>query len=411
VMLTLLLAFMPFVLYTGALSLVGLFRVEEMLNLEYNTAVMALAIGLGVVGGCYAVFGGLKAVAVSDSINGVGLIFGGALVTILGLVHLGEGSIADAFHIMRTQHPEKLKAVPFSTLFTGMLLINISYWCLNQNIIQRTFGAKSLAEGQKGVLFAAVLKLLGVFILVVPGIIAFHIFKGELPHGDMAYPRLVELVLPVWMTGFFGAVLFGAILSSFNSALHSIATLFSLDIYKSMIRKTASETEIVIAGKSLGIALIVASIAIVPLLHDTPGGIFDLMKRLGGFLFAGTFSTVVIGLLFKRTTPIAPFVGFPLGALVFGWFVWQRGGVLWSSGDTVVQWHWLHIHAANGLLVFLVMLAIRALIPAGPHKREPDVIKANIDMTPWGKAPLAGAAIVLLVAVMYIILSPLGIAN
>jgi SSS family solute:Na+ symporter len=429
VMAGLLLTFLPFVLYTGSLSLVSLFRFDEVMGLDTRTAVLLGAVALAVVGGCYAVFGGLKAVAVSDTINGVGLIVGGATVTVLGMLYLGDGSILESLRVMRegasgdvpgaSGGGDRLNAisgpessVPFSTLFTGMLLINVSYWCLNQNIIQRTFGARSLADGQKGVLFAGLLKILGVFILVLPGILAYHIFKGELSHGDLAYPKLVELVLPVWMTGFFGAVLFGAILSSFNSALHSLATLFSVDIYKPLIRKAATDTETVVAGKVLAIGLIVVSIAVVPLLHETTGGIFDLMKRLGGFLFAGSFSTVVIGLMFKRTTPVAPFVGFPLGAVVFGWFAWYRGGVLWKGGDWVLQWHWLHVHAANAALVFVVMMAIRWLIPppevtSEGAAREAARITADVDMTPWRWAKPAGIALLLIVVSMYVIFSPL----
>lgn len=414
----LLITILPFVLYTGALSMVGLFNVEAMLGVDRHTAVLVLAVALGVIGGAYAVFGGLKAVAVSDTINGVGLVFGGLLVTWLGLLHLGDGSVAAAVHTLRTVHPEKLNAVtgpessvPFSTLFTGMLMINISYWCLNQNIIQRAFGARSLADGQKGVLLAGLMKVCGVLILVVPGVIAYHIFDGSLAHGDLAYPRLVELVLPTWMRGFFGAVLFGAILSSFNSTLHSLSTLFSLDVYKTMIRKQASETETVWVGKVFGLLLIVVAIAIVPMLQDTQAGIFDLMKRVGGFFFAGSLGTILLGLIYKRSTPIAPFVGFVLGAFNFGYFVWVRDGVLYSAGDVVVKLHWLHIHALNGAVVFGVMWAIRTWIPTRAPAREAEVIKTTVDLTPWRGVRFAGFGLLALVVLVYVVFSPLGVAK
>ena len=112
-----------------------------------------------------------------------------------------------------------------------MLLITTYYWCTNQAIVQRTFASKSLAEGQKGVLFAAGMKLLGPLYLVLPGIIAWHIF-GDAIEADDSYGALVDKVLPAPLLGFFAAVIFGAILSSFNSSLNSAATLFSIDIYK-----------------------------------------------------------------------------------------------------------------------------------------------------------------------------------
>jgi SSS family solute:Na+ symporter len=121
--------------------------------------------------------------------------------------------------------------VPFSTIFTGMMLVQLFYWGTNQQIIQRALGAKNLAEGQKGLLLASFLKILGPLILVLPGIIAYHYFEGGLATSDLAYPELVRAVLPKYLVGFFAAVLFGAILSSFNSVLNSSVTLFGLDIY------------------------------------------------------------------------------------------------------------------------------------------------------------------------------------
>lgn len=418
IILSLLVCIMPFVLYTGALSIVGLFRIPELFSIEPNRAIFYTAIALGVAGAAYAVFGGLKAVAVADTINGVGLVVGGVSVTVLGLLHLGDGSLLKALHIIQSHQPEMLDAVtapraavPFDTLFTGMVLINVSYWCLNQNIIQRAFGSRNLAEGQKGVLAAGLLKVLGIFILVVPGVVAFHVFEGNLPHSDFAYPRLVELVLPVWMTGFFGAVLFGAVMSSFCSTLHSLATLFSVDIYKRMIRSHASDAETVISGKVLSVLLTVGCIGIVPFLFDSQGGVFELMKKVGNFTFVGTTCTVVVGLLFARTTPIAAYVGLFLGAAFFTYFVWFRNGLLYSGPGGDVRLHWLHIQAINSVVVFAVMLLIRHFIPAGESSEVEDKITVDIDMTPWKLAPLAGAGLVLLVIATYVLFSPWGLAR
>lgn len=418
VILHLLFCNMPFVMYTGALSLVGLFGIPEMFSLGQNQAVLYTAIALGFAGGAYAVLGGLKAVAVADTINGVGLVIGGVAVTLLGLLYLGHGSLPEALHVIRIHHPEKLDAVsaphasvPFGTLFTGMFLINVFFWCLNQNIIQRTFGSKNLAEGQKGVMAAGLLKILGVFILVVPGIVSFHIFDGKLPHSDFAYPRLVQLVLPVWMTGFFGAVLFGAIMSSFSSTLHSLATLFSVDIYKNMIRSRASDAETVLAGKILSLLLTAACIAIVPFLFNSQGGVFELMKKVAGFTFAGSTCIVIMGLLYSRTTPVAAYVGFPLGAAFFAYFGWIRDGLLFGSGEGAFRIHWLHLQAINVVVVFLVMLVIRRLIPATESSGTAEVIKVNVDMTPWKAAPWAGGALILLVIAAYLLFSPWGLAH
>lgn len=152
---------------------------------------------------------------------------------------VNENGVFPALAELKESYPEKFNSlgsaessVPFSTLFTGVLLINLFYWTTNQQIIQRTFGANSLKEGQKGVLIAGIFKILAPIILVLPGIIAFHLYAetGEIK-PDQAYGMLVRDVLPAPLTGFFAAVIVGAILSSFNSALNSTATLFSLGVF------------------------------------------------------------------------------------------------------------------------------------------------------------------------------------
>ncbi len=170
--------------------------------------------------------------AVADSINGIGLVIGGLMVPVFGLIAMGKGSFMQgiqAYHVR-----EKLNSVggptdplPIGAAFTGLILVNTFYWCTNQGIVQRTLASKSLAEGQKGALLTAVLKMLDPLVLVLPGLIAFHLYQ-DLPKADMAYPTLVNNVLPVPLVGFFGAVLFGAVISTFNGFLNSASTLFSM---------------------------------------------------------------------------------------------------------------------------------------------------------------------------------------
>ena len=212
---------------------------------------------IGSIGSIYAILGGLKAVAVSDTVNAIGLLIGGLLIPAFGLMLIGDGSLTDGLAKLVQDAPEKFNAlgandtsVPFSTLFTGMILVNVFYWGTNQAIIQRALSAKSLKEGQKGVLLAAFIKILVPTLVVLPGIIAFQIFGGGLETPDQAYPMLVNKVLPnVWL-GFFAAVMFGAILSSFNSALNSSVTLFGIDIYKEYHNKNATERQVIRSGKT-----------------------------------------------------------------------------------------------------------------------------------------------------------------
>ncbi len=141
--------------------------------------------------------------AVSDSINAIGLLVGGLLIPVFGLMAIGDGSILHGISILTTENPDKFRSmgtitdpVPFYTIFTGMMLVQLFYWGTNQQIIQRALGAKDLKEGQKGLLLAAFIKILGPVIVVLPGIIAYHLFSGKLANADQAYPMLVNHVLP-----------------------------------------------------------------------------------------------------------------------------------------------------------------------------------------------------------------------
>ena len=177
---------------------------------QIKTALVICIWGIGVVGSIYAVFGGLKAVAVSDSINAIGLLTGGFLIPVFGLMAIGDGSVFDGLDNLMSTNPERFDStgergqeVPFATIFTGMMLVQLFYWGTNQQIIQRALAAKNLAEGQKGLLLASFLKILGPLILVLPGMIAYHYFEGGLASSDLAYPELVRAVLPDYLVGFF----------------------------------------------------------------------------------------------------------------------------------------------------------------------------------------------------------------
>jgi len=217
-----------------------------LLNLPYSQSLIVTVLAVGSIGAIYAVFGGLKAVVVSDTINGVGLLVIGLLVPTLGLITLGDGSFMTGLTTIATTETHKLNAigsstdpVPFGTIFTGMILANLFYWGTNQYVIQRTLGAASLAEGQKGVLLSGYFKLLIPFMMMIPGVVAFHLYAtdgDQLLSIDLAYPQLVKDVLPIYLSGFFLAVLLGAVFSSFNSLLNSAATLFCLDVYQPLLK-------------------------------------------------------------------------------------------------------------------------------------------------------------------------------
>ena len=320
---------LPIILYTGALGMIGILDIKGMLGIDQTQALWLIVWVVGIIGSMYALFGGLRTVAISDTLNGIGLLVGGFMITYFGLSALGVDGVLSGWEKIATTQGDKLNSiggpgssVPFGTVFTGILLLNLFYWCTNQQIIQRTFGASSLAEGQKGVLLTGGLKLLGPMYLVLPGMIAFAMFASEGLKADVTYGRLVRHVLPPWLAGFFAAAMIGAILSSFNSALNSTCTLFSLGLFKKVIRKDATEQQVVRSGKIFGWIIAGASMCVAPLLANTTS-IFAYLQKMNGLYFIPIFAVVLVGMLSKRVPPVAAKVALIVGFLVIaaGYFI------------------------------------------------------------------------------------------
>ncbi len=398
----------PSVLYSGSIAVMQLFNVPELLGLDYFHALVATVVAIGAIGSIYAIFGGLKAVAVSDTINGIGLLIIGILVPVLGLIALGEGSFGDGMTRLVNDHPGKLNAIggpddptPFGTLFTGMLFANLFYWCTNQYVIQRTLGAASLAEGQKGVLFSGFFKVLVPFLMMIPGVIAFHLYGPGLSSIDQAYPRLIRDVMPVYLAGFFLAVLLGAVFSSFNSLLNSAATLFCLDVYGPWKRGTASDQQLVRTAKIASIVIALFSFVVAPLLHFAEQGLWQIIRIFTGFYNIPTVVIVIMG-LFTRRIPA-------LGAkLVIGFHVIAYGLLRFVFED-VVTIHFLHQYAILFGVEVLIMLGCGWLWP-----RQTDwqfTPNAKVDLTPWRFAKPLAMTLFSCVVGLYLLFSGIGLAS
>lgn len=391
---------LPTVLYSGALALNTMFDIPEMIGMGPEATLWVTVISIGVIGSIYAIFGGLKAVAVSDSINAVGLIIGGSLIPIFGLMYIGDGNVFTGLSTLTTALPEKFDIiggpesdVPFMTLFTGMIIVNFYYWGTNQAIIQRALGAKNLKEGQKGLLLAAFVKILGPIIVVLPGIIAYYIFNGDLSNADEAYPMLVKKVLPAAYIGFFAAVLFGAILSSFNSALNSSVTLFGLDFYKEYINKNATEIQIVKAGKTFGIVLALFSIGIAPLLYGVEGGIFTYLQQLNGTHSVPILAIIVVGVFSKRVSGKGANI-----AILFSVVTYLT--TLYVIKPDI---SFLHLMGILFVLTIIIMFVVSHFFP-----RESDYVQEytkQVDISNWKYLKPVGYLVVAMVIGLYIAMS------
>lgn len=395
---------LPIVLYSGSLAILTMFDIPENFGISFTAALWLCVWGIGIVGSIYAVFGGLKAVAVSDTVNAVGLLIGGLMIPIFGLMYIGDGSIGTGMSNLMAEAPEKFNSigdskasVPFATIFTGMMLVQLFYWGTNQAIIQRALAAKDLKEGQKGLLLAAFFKILGPLIVVLPGVIAFYIFKDSLEIADQAYPKLVKTVLPVGLVGFFAAVLFGAILSSFNSALNSSVTLFGLDIYKSYINKEADEKTVVKYGKAFGVVLAILAMFIAPLIANAPAGLFGYLQEINGCYSIPILTIIVVGYLTKRVPAIAAKIAIILGAVLY--FISQFILKPYVVGEEGYP-HFLHVMAILFVMNVIIMLVIGQLKP-----RATDFnlgYTKQVDITPYRLVKPVGLGIVLTVVLIYI---------
>ena len=398
----------PSVLYSGSVAVLQLFDVAGLLGIDDASALPFTILLIGTVGGLYAVAGGLRAVAVSDTLNGVGLLAVGVLVPVLGLVKLGDGSLAAGLVKLTSEHTHKLNAIgaatdptPFATLFTGMILANLFYWGTNQYVIQRTLGARSLAEGQKGVLLSGFFKMLIPFFMMVPGVIAYHLYGEDLGSMDRAYPRLVADVLPAALGGFFLAVLLGAVFSSFNSLLNSAATLVCVDVVGPFLKGGMSDARMIRMARKASVVIALMSFAIAPLLQFAPEGLWQVVRKFTGFYNVPIIAVVFAAFCMPRAAPAGV-----IAAVIFHLPVYAAVTFVWDTGP-----HFVHVYAVLFLIELGIIWGFSRIMPAvdapPPQRRE----TAPVDMTPWRWTRPVCAILILAVAAVYWLFSPWGLAG
>ena len=402
------LTYLPTVLYSGALAFNQIFHLDQLFGITTYQSIAILCVAIGVIGSIYAIFGGLKAVAVSDTVNGVGLLIGGLLIPILSICILGNGSFLAGIQDFITNVPaEKFNAVnpanalppmiPWPVLFLGMLFNNLFYWCTNQSIMQRVLGAKNLKEAQKGSLLTGLTCVFCPIFLVAPGVIQFIRDGGILTDFDMAYPSLIKDILPTPVLGFFAAVMFGAILSSFNSVLNSSMTLFTLDILPVISKKKRTDAQLITIAKRFGIVLCLAAIITAPFLLYLPAGISTFLNQMWGYYGVPVLAIVVMGILAPRMPSFAPKAAIIVHIVCYGLMM------------NLLPFHFLYFEV-GAFAIDLILMAI--LTKAAPRKEAyvlPDL--EVVDMTPWKYRKPVIAVTFILLAGIYVLFSPLGLGG
>ncbi|WP_050180111.1 solute:sodium symporter family transporter [Domibacillus robiginosus] len=400
----------PSTLYSGALGVMKLFDIQSLLGISYTESVWLMVWMIGIIGAVFAIFGGMKAIAVSDTFIGVGLLVVCAIIPLLALHQLGSGSMAEGFRTMATTNQEKLNAfgsstdsVPFATIFTGMIWANLFYWGTNQYAIQRTLGARNLAEGQKGVLYTGFFKLLVPVFMMLPGVMAFHLYGGKLESIDLAYPTLVANILPWYLQGLFLVVLLGAVFSTFNALINSAATMFALDVIQPL-KPDLSDARLLSLSKWFTAVLALISFCVSPLLMYAPDGLWELIRRFTGFFNIPIIAIVLIGIFARRVPPIAAKTVIVFHVIAYYMMIWGTNQLFGLPLDI----HYIHVYGILFAVEIAMMLIIGQIKPASEawsYKPRP-----KIEMKPWKYALATAIILIGLMFELYIVFSPIGLA-
>ena len=419
VLLSYIVIMLPNILYAGAQVFSNIFDLPGLTGWSEFACIAVVCVATAFVGSIYAIFGGLKAIALSDSINGLGLIVGGLLVPIFGLIALGQmhgGNFMQGVDVFLHSEPEMMNAInpanapepymPWPLLLTGMFINNMYFGGTNQSIIQRTFGAKNLKEAQKGAVLAGFLKILTPLIVVIPGIIAFMLYgsAAQANSGDAGYPMLVANVMPKPILGFFAAVMFGAILSSFNSVLNSASTIYALDIHRPSFNPTASDAYMVKVGQRFGTVVAIVSTIMAPFMLYM-GGITTFVNSMFAAFNTPILVCLVCGFFWKKVPTIAPKIIIPVHVVLY--FTLQFG--LRNVIPFLKDIHYLYFTAVLFVVDMFIMWVIVKKRP-----RETDFVLNDVkavELTPWKHGKLFATITLAVMVLAYILFSPLVFAK
>uniref|UniRef100_B0SYT4 SSS sodium solute transporter superfamily n=1 Tax=Caulobacter sp. (strain K31) TaxID=366602 RepID=B0SYT4_CAUSK len=382
------------ILWLGSIAIHTVTGVDQML---------ALVI-IGVFALAYQLWGGLKAVALTDIVQVALLITGGLIIVYLSLGKIGAGGgVVAGFQHLTTQFPDKFdmilskdnphyKDLPgLSVLFGGLWVMNVSYWGFNQYIIQRALGAKDIAEAQKGIALAAYLKLLMPVIVVLPGIAALVLVPG-LAKPDQAYPEMMKL-LPPGLLGLVFAALVAAIVASLAAKINSIATIFTLDIY-AKAKKGSSEQHLVTVGRITAVVAVIIGIVMAKPLLGKAEQAFQFIQDFTGFFTPGIVVIFTLGLFWKRATTASALVAAIGGAALSGaFFVADKLGVFVIPFMNRVG------------LVFLLTLAAAIIVSlVAPQKKEVNVVSLEgVSYKTTNGFNIAGLGVIVILIALYAI--------
>lgn len=351
------LIYLPAALYSGSLFMQSLFGA--------GVPLLAFAAILAAISAGYTIFGGLRAVAVMDTWSGIGILGLAMLIVVLGLAAVDWDIVTGvpAERITMIGGPDS--PIPWPTLLTGMIFIQIFYWSTNQNLTQKAMAAPTIREAQKGVMVAAFIRILIVPpIVVIPGIVAYKLF-GQV--GDTAYGTLVAQILPPWLSGAFAAMVAAAVITTFSAVLNSSVALYAVDFHEQFVGEVKNHWTL---AAVVSVLLTLVAIMLVPM-YQTATSIINLLQQLNGLLSMPILSAFIAGLLFRGVGAPAAIAGVVWGVALYGIFTFH----LAPAG--IITLHYIHFMVVTLVTSVVAALVFNRLVLGGRAQFAPRAIFAE----------------------------------
>jgi SSS family solute:Na+ symporter len=382
---------LPAVLYSGGVTL------RAITGMELTRGVWLI----GLLGACYSVFGGLKAIAWADLVQGLALLIGGMLIFFLGLQAVGGWDSFASVNAAKLHMvlPADDRDLPWTGVVGGMWIVMIYYCGLNQFIVQRNLAAKSLKHGQLGMIFAGALWLLVPFAIVMPGLMAQQLYGAELgDKTDAAFPTMVTKLIQPGVRGFIYAAIAGAVTSTLASLLNSASTISTMDVYRRMFAPEASQGKLVWLGRGLTLLFVLGGCAIAPELANPKfGGVFQYIQQFQGYIWPGVVAAFVMPFLLPKVPAAAGAVALVTGPLAYAAFQFTAKSDTRSWGHEI---HFLLQVLMAFAVVAAVMTAMTIVTPLNQAKVLPVREEIRLDTEPVVK--IAGALVILGVIAFFI---------
>lgn len=414
--------FLPAALYAGAQIFVNLIGLDKMLGISNFTAIVLVILMLLAIGLAYVLLGGMRAIAMSDTVFGFGMFGLGVIIPVACMIFLsnqlgGDGSFIDGLDKFINTRPEMMNAWnewdsnapwwPWPVIITGLVVNNVYFAGANQTIIQRALGGKSLAAAQKGMILAGLVDFFSPIFLVIPGIVAALAWPTmDFGNGDSVFGVISNAIIPTWFVGIYAAVLFGAILSTVNGLINSIQTMFAMDVYKQYINKDADDSRCVKIGRRFAVAVAVFSACFAPCLFIMSGVTTFIQSSLA-ILNSPILAILLFGIFSKTASAFAAKFMMITHIACYVLLNYLLPMVIPALGNV----HFFYWTALLFIIDCLIVVIVSKYKPRPADAIENTERHYEVDMTPWKYRKHLSIAIIAITVIFYCIFSPFGLGK